>query len=92
MVRDPSGQVGLARLVDGRWSRAQLPTDNNGIHTVAIDSEGREWIQDLREGRLFRSLKDGWEEKAMPEQRSSEIDLGARPDDELFYYQITAGY
>ena len=92
VVRDPSGQVGLVRLVDGRWWKAQLPTDNNGIHTVAIDSEGREWIQDMREGRLFRSMKDGWEEKAMPEQRSSEIDLGARPDDELFYYQITMGY
>jgi hypothetical protein len=92
VVRDLSGQVGLVRLVDGRWSRAQLPTGNNGVHTVAIDSEGREWIQDMREGRLFRSLKNGWEEKAMPEQRSSEIDLGARPDDELYYYQITAGY
>ena len=92
VVRDPSGTVGLVRLVDGHWETSQMPTSNNGIHTVAIDSEGREWVQDMREGRLYRSMKDGWEEKAMPEQRSSEIDLGGRPDDELFYYQITAGY
>jgi hypothetical protein len=92
VMRGVSGEISLVRMVDGKWQAADKPTGHNGVLTVAIDSEGREWIQDMREGKLYRSLRDGWEEKTMPDGLNREVDLGAKPDDKLFYYQTTTGY
>lgn len=92
LVRDQQSGVSLVRLVDGAWQSAPLPPETGGASRISIDAQGHEWVQNLNQGRLYRSLGNGWEEKAMPDGQNREIDFGARPDDELFYYQVTAGY
>lgn len=92
VIRNPEGEPTVVRLADGSWYGSELPTDHDGVHMVSIDSSGRDWIQDMQNERWFRSLKEGWEEKVLPDAFNREVDVGARADDELHYYQTTTGY
>lgn len=91
LVRDPSGDLQLLNLEDGRWSAGSTP-GNPGIQTVGVDSEGKNWLQNQTMNKAYQLNQDVWEEKELPSGNIREVEIGARPSPDLHYYQTTTRY
>lgn len=87
-----SGDMNIVRLEDGHWVVDSAPPGAGTLASLTFDAQGREWYHDLVNQRSFQGANGNWTEYPLPVGANREVETGAEPDDELYYYQTTAGY
>ena len=93
ITKDPdSGDYRIQRLEDGRWVSEAAPGSAGLRVNLVIDGQGKEWFQDLTNGKMYQGTNGSWKEEVLPVGHNAEVEVGAKPDNALHYYQTTAGY
>ena len=93
VTKDPnSGDYRIQRLEDGLWVSEAAPGGAGVRVNLVIDAQGKEWFQDLSNGKMYQGTNGSWQEEQLPAGHNAEVEVGAKPDNALHYYQTTAGY